>query len=108
MNWSPHVAVVTMISTDHLDWHGSEANYIASKRNIIRFQKPGDFLVVDPTNSAARPFTETPANLIPIAKEPRFPLQLAGEHNQFNAQAAFAAASIFGIDWQTAQNAVAN
>ncbi len=52
MRWSPHVAVVTMISQDHLPWHGSLEAYLDAKRNIIRFQQSGDFAVLneeDPT-----------------------------------------------------------
>ena len=104
IKWSPHVAVVTMISTDHLDWHGSEENYINAKRNIVRFQKPGDFAVMNQSDVLG----PTAAAMVPIRSLPRFELKLAGEHNQFNAQAAFAAASIFGVDWDTAQRAIAD
>ena len=52
MRWSPHVGVVTMISSDHLAWHGSQEAYVDAKRNIIRFQQPEDIAVLnedDPT-----------------------------------------------------------
>ncbi len=32
---SPHVAVITNVSEDHLDHHGTRENYIAAKRNIF-------------------------------------------------------------------------
>jgi UDP-N-acetylmuramoylalanine--D-glutamate ligase len=111
LRWSPHVAVVTMISADHLDWHGSLENYVQAKRNIVRFQTAGDFAVLNQTNETARAFAgDTLAKVIPFGmKEPRrFELALPGEHNQLNAQAAFAAASIMGIRWENAQSAVAD
>jgi UDP-N-acetylmuramoylalanine-D-glutamate ligase len=39
---------------------------------------------------------------------PHFELQLAGEHNQLNAQAAFAAARLYGIEWDQAQHSIAD
>src|SRR4029077_13286575 len=35
-----------------------------------------------------------------------FTLPIAGEHNQLNAQGAFAAASLIGITWEDAQRAM--
>ncbi len=39
MRWSPHIALVSMISSDHLDWHGSGDAYVNAKRNIVRYQR---------------------------------------------------------------------
>ncbi len=40
--WSPHVAVLTNIRENHLDWHGSFERYRASKLAIFRHQRgPG-------------------------------------------------------------------
>jgi UDP-N-acetylmuramoylalanine--D-glutamate ligase len=109
IGWSPHMAVVTMISTDHLDWHGSAENYVNAKRNIVRFQQPSDFAILNSENQTAMSFAKsTAAKVIPFsrASQPPFALKLAGDHNQLNAQAAFAAASVFGIDWNPAQQAI--
>lgn len=40
VRWSPHIAAITNISPNHIDWHGSYAAYCAAKLNIVRFQKP--------------------------------------------------------------------
>lgn len=40
--WSPHIAVITNISPNHLDWHGSMEKYVAAKQVIIQFQEDGD------------------------------------------------------------------
>ena len=35
---SPHIAVMLMITSEHLDWHGSIEEYIDAKRNLLRHQ----------------------------------------------------------------------
>lgn len=44
---SPHIAVLTMISEDHLDRYPSMEAYIEAKCHIARFQGPGDWFVVN-------------------------------------------------------------
>jgi UDP-N-acetylmuramoylalanine--D-glutamate ligase len=109
MKWSPHVAAVTMISSDHLDWHGSHDAYVNAKRNIVRFQRADDFAVLNDENEIARSFAaDTRGRILKFGTSGRrrFDLALSGEHNQLNAQAAYAAASIVGISWDQAQKAV--
>ncbi|MEM9021782.1 MAG: UDP-N-acetylmuramoyl-L-alanine--D-glutamate ligase, partial [Planctomycetota bacterium] len=36
--WSPHIAVITNISPNHLDWHGSMEAYVAAKQVILDYQ----------------------------------------------------------------------
>jgi UDP-N-acetylmuramoylalanine--D-glutamate ligase len=42
---SPAVAVVTSISPNHLDWHGSQEAYVHAKQTLLRWQDPGDLLI---------------------------------------------------------------
>ncbi|OGE11146.1 UDP-N-acetylmuramoylalanine--D-glutamate ligase [Candidatus Curtissbacteria bacterium RIFCSPLOWO2_01_FULL_42_26] len=44
---SPHVAVVLMITTEHLDWHTSTDEYRQAKLSIVKYQKAGDFAVIN-------------------------------------------------------------
>lgn len=46
VRWSPHVAVITNIAPNHVDWHGDFAAYVDAKLNILRFQPPGQPRVV--------------------------------------------------------------
>jgi len=44
---SPHIAVLLMIVPEHLDYHRSLEKYVDAKRNILRFQTPKDFAVIN-------------------------------------------------------------
>ncbi|MBU1131293.1 hypothetical protein KJ840_04125 [Patescibacteria group bacterium] len=45
---SPHLAVITNITKNHLDDHsGSFKKYIAAKKAIAKYQKPDDFLILN-------------------------------------------------------------
>jgi UDP-N-acetylmuramoylalanine--D-glutamate ligase len=110
-HWSPHVAVVTMISADHLDWHGSAAAYVQAKKNILRFQSADDYAVLnrqDPATAALAHEARGKVIMFGAQEEGRFRLMVPGDHNQLNAQGAFAAASILGVDFETAQLALAD
>ena len=47
LNTSPHVAVMLMVTSEHLDYHKDTAEYIDAKRNILRFQHPSDFAILN-------------------------------------------------------------
>ncbi len=44
---SPHIAVMLMTTSEHLDYHKDLKEYVNAKRNILRFQTPKDFAVVN-------------------------------------------------------------
>ena len=44
---SPHAAIVTNLSPNHLDRHATMRRYAAAKRNILRFQTRRDFAVLN-------------------------------------------------------------
>ena len=111
MMWSPHVAVVTMIAPDHLDRHGSLDHYIAAKRTLVEHQRPSDFAILNEECPQCMVFARaTKAKVILFGRRDRKPfnLRIPGEHNQLNAQAAFAAASALNISWDEAQRGIAN
>jgi UDP-N-acetylmuramoylalanine--D-glutamate ligase len=107
--WSPHVALVTMISSDHLPWHGTLEAYIDAKRNIIRFQQADDVAVLNEEDPITAGFATDAVGrivLYGLKNRKKFDLLIPGTHNQLNAQGAFAAASVFGVDFLTAQRAL--
>jgi UDP-N-acetylmuramoylalanine--D-glutamate ligase len=44
---SPHIAVMLMTTSEHLNWHKDLEEYINAKRNVLRFQKETDFSVIN-------------------------------------------------------------
>lgn len=109
MRWSPHVALLTMLASDHLEWHGSAAAYLDAKRNIVRFQRADDLAVIPASSAIARELVQGAASRIVTygdAEARDFELKIPGAHNQLNAQGAFAAASVLGIAWEDAQAAL--
>jgi UDP-N-acetylmuramoylalanine--D-glutamate ligase len=122
---SPHVAVVTNVLEDHLDWHGTREAYVAAKRNILAWQGARDVAVLnvdDPTtvslhtgvpsevrgySVALRPkhgaCREADGTLALVDGTTRRPLlnerelRVPGRHNVANALAAAAVGDVYGI-----------
>ena len=109
MNWSPHVALITMIAKDHLDRHGTMQAYLDAKKVLVRNQTAADCTIINEECPDHREFAAaTRGRVIAYGVENRrpFELRMPGRHNQLNAQAAFAAAQVFDIEWSEAQDAI--
>ncbi|GGD83325.1 UDP-N-acetylmuramoyl-L-alanine--D-glutamate ligase [Paenibacillus nasutitermitis] len=52
MTRSPHVAVITNLSPNHLDWHLDMDEYIAAKCRLLDFQRAGELAVLNGDNPA--------------------------------------------------------
>jgi len=108
---SPHVALVTNFAPNHLDRHVTAAAYADAKKNLFRFQQPGDVLILNAADAPTAAWAaEAPEGVrvehFDPAAEP-FELAVVGAHNQANAQAAWAVARQFGIDRDTGASALA-
>ncbi len=97
--FSPGIAVVTNLSPNHIDWHGSLEHYRASKQRIVRGQREGDRYACFASEPGAERI-ETWASLTPAVIEvvtqrdaDALPVRLAipGGHNRRNAALAIAA-----------------
>ncbi len=85
-NWSPHIAVVTNLAPNHLDWHAEFSHYEKAKKQILADQQEGDIAVL-PDELAD--WSPERAHII----EPTKPLRLLGAHNRKNASLALTAIS---------------
>jgi UDP-N-acetylmuramoylalanine--D-glutamate ligase len=95
ISWSPDIAVVTNIFPNHLDRHGTMAAYSAAKQNILRFQKPDDYAILNNDHELvsrwqhlARARVIKFTTRVPAIKQLR--LAMPGDHNRSNAAAALA------------------
>jgi UDP-N-acetylmuramoylalanine--D-glutamate ligase len=116
----PHVAVVTNLLPNHLDRHGTMEAYADAKKNILRFQKSGDVLVLNAgcpivsrwAAEATGRVAYFAGDVSALRDRPeaaqwrRFDLKLPGGHNQANAQAAWTAARQLGVDRDVAAAAL--
>ncbi len=100
--WSPGVAVVTNISPNHLDWHGSFEHYAACKRAILGGT---GIAIVGKSESgwpgllANREGIDVRSCKPGLTSKPGHPMNLRvpGEHNRINAQFAIEAIAAMGF-----------
>ena len=120
----PHIAVMLMIESEHLDYHKTFATYVDAKRNIFRFQTFSDFAVINRDYLASHESDiYTKAKVFSISRERKFEngsyvegdvvwmskdgkkekiidvdkIKLVGRHNLENVCAAVCAATIAGV-----------
>ncbi|MBT3199625.1 MAG: UDP-N-acetylmuramoyl-L-alanine--D-glutamate ligase [Phycisphaerales bacterium] len=105
---SPKISLVTNLTPNHLDRHGTMDAYARAKQNIFRFQDDSSVLILNSADEATTGWGDLAPGRVeffdPHAKP--FKLQVTGRHNQYNAQAAWAIAREFGVDRQTAADAL--
>lgn len=78
---SPHIAVVLNVTPDHLDHHRDEAEYISAKKNLVRWQTPADFLVINQESITSLLFAdETPAKTLFFSRQKSVGLGCFVEH----------------------------
>ena len=110
MRFSPYVALITNLSPNHLDRHGTLEAYAEAKKNIFRFQSAGDVLILNKSCTATSAWANQATGKVewfdPDAQP--FELQVPGQHNQANAQAAWSIAKALGVDRTTAADALNN
>lgn len=67
---SPHIAVLLIVTSEHLDYHNSVDEYITAKRNILKFQTEEDFAVINKDYLVSRESDiETNAQVYYVSKE---------------------------------------
>ena len=131
----PHIAMVLNLTPDHLDRHGTFAQYAAAKARITENQTPGDYLVLNAEDTETQKIAaHTRAQIFWFSNkrrvkqgafvhgdgvyfcasegsqpEPVMPvaeITLAGAHNVENVCAAVCAARLAGVDVETIRRAV--
>jgi len=133
MQQSPHVAVITNISPNHLDVHKTYEEYIAAKANIWRYQQPSDMVILNYDDALTRRMaSQVLGKCVFFSRLCELPegvfwsegqlvarwqgceervckvedLQLKGLHNLENVAAAAATCLVQGIDVLTIARAV--
>jgi UDP-N-acetylmuramoylalanine--D-glutamate ligase len=121
---SPHIAIMLMVTSEHLDHHASIEEYIDAKRNILRFQKPEDIAILNrdyPASNESDIYTDGKIYLVSRERETdnacsafgdtirirkngseidvikTSEILLPGKHNFENVSAAVMAANLAGV-----------
>lgn len=55
---SPHIAVILMITQEHLNWHEDIDEYQRAKESIVKYQNYDDFAVINQDFKTAKSFAE--------------------------------------------------
>ena len=104
MDKSPNISVVLNITEDHLDWHKDREEYVNAKENIVKFQKPSDFTVLNEEYETPKSFEkDAKGKVLFFSKKSldakfKEKLLLRGKHNLENIAAAVEVAKIVGVD----------
>ncbi|HZE87256.1 MAG TPA: UDP-N-acetylmuramoyl-L-alanine--D-glutamate ligase [Methylomirabilota bacterium] len=125
---SPHIAVMLMVTSEHLDYHKTLEEYIEAKRNILRFQTEKDFTILNrdyPATNESDVHTEGKIYFVSRERETENgcfaigdkiiirkngndqeiietrDILLPGKHNLENACAAVMAANLAGVGKET-------
>lgn len=112
--FTPRVAVITNITPDHLDRHGSMENYINAKLNICRNQGAGDYVIASREVRALLKDFGVKSQIVTLGSDLKVDngalcvfgkrvanlgeLKLREEHNLTNALFASAAAILSGAN----------
>ncbi|MDP2632365.1 MAG: UDP-N-acetylmuramoyl-L-alanine--D-glutamate ligase [Candidatus Curtissbacteria bacterium] len=61
---SPHIAVVLMITQEHLDWHTDVNEYVSAKESIVANQSSSDFAIINQDFESSKSYAnKTPAHV---------------------------------------------
>jgi len=101
---SPHISVITSIFQDHLNTYKNIHEYLEAKKNIFRYQKKGDYAVLNDSLKQhpefKKPCGQAKRLLVSWRTTPHWAastLMLPGMHNRSNLAAALAVAQLYRI-----------
>lgn len=96
----PEVAVVTNCTPNHLNWHGSFADYAAAKQRLVTEQRADSLAVLNPLDPEVSGWGHlVRGRQLPLVADHEVPpLQVPGGHNRVNARCAATAAAGMGCD----------
>ncbi|MBQ8172454.1 MAG: UDP-N-acetylmuramoyl-L-alanine--D-glutamate ligase [Mailhella sp.] len=102
----PRVAMLLNISENHLDFHKDMEEYTEAKLQLFACQEEGDLAILGPSLAHLAPGMNARTEFIDLDARPFPETRLIGAHNQNNAEAAFMAASTFGVTREDASRAM--
>lgn len=110
---SPHIAIITNIFPDHLNYYESFLHYKNAKKLIGKNQTQNDFLIVNNNDLTLTPefLSDMPGKIIFVSPKDlgeNFNPKLIGEYNKQNFAASLKVAELLGIHKENALKALAD
>lgn len=109
---SPHISVITNIYPDHLNRYPSMKEYVFDKKNIYRFQKKEDYLILNKNDRYSETFAKEAQGTVRYFSsdflDAGVSLSIPGGHNRANAAAALLVTEIVGIPKEQAIRSVSS
>jgi len=112
---SPHIGVVLMTTSEHLDYHKDNVEYVDAKSAITKFQSPDDFAIINadfPSSVKIGELGKGKKVYFSGNKVPEFidtaSVQLRGAHNLENICAAATVAEALNVSKDIIRQAVSN
>lgn len=131
---SPHLGIITNITPNHLDDHGSFENYFEAKKNLIRYQNKEDFAILNYDDTESRKIVNESriknqeSRVFLFSRKEELGegcfvknkkiiikdniicdidnLKIPGKHNLENVLAAVSAAYLYGVDLESIKKGV--
>lgn len=110
IHYSPHIAVVTSLFPEHMNFHGSIEAYYEAKHQIIRYQtEAGVFVYNQKFDLLCEWAKQSRSKSVPYIEDDIFHWEriLKGEHNLDNIRAAVTVARQMNISDEISKRAVA-
>ena len=134
INFKPHIALLTYVTSDHLDWHKTTENYVKAKFKIFANQDEDDFAILnyEDRNLAKKHNIKAQKyyfSMEKISEKGSYfedgkiyyndgksteeildvkDLKIPGVHNIKNVMAAIIIAKLFGIDSNTIKRSISS
>lgn len=109
---SPRIAVITNIFPDHLNWHKNFKAYVAAKRIIADFQRPNDYLFINPLDPKVRALARNARARVVRARMPRTFEKIVdanlGKHYRQTVALAIAVARQCGVSTRNIRKVLAS
>ncbi len=105
----PHVAAVSNCTPNHLDWHDTYANYVATKQRLLTGQRRNDLAILNTFDAEVADWTSlVRGRHVPLVGESLLPpLSVPGRHNRENALVAATVTMGIGCTEQAVQQGLA-
>lgn len=107
---SPHIAVITSLFPEHIDYHRGCEAYYEAKKNIVKYQGKNDYFVYNPSFPLLKKWAEeSSSKSFPyIEIDQKIETKLLGDHNKNNIRAALTVCKIYDFNMEKSVKAISS